>query len=130
MLSCSGRHRVTHGANAAFETPPDIEDTMANKERTGYPTGSMAIRECHVNFVDARGVRHSVTVYASSVLEAAAAGLKLIRETEMIEDESVLDLTVDLMTSTSHKVPLSKLKAWLENSGRDPREAARKMKLR
>jgi len=44
----------------------------------------MAIRECQVSFVDQRGIRHSVAVYASTVLEAAAAGLKQIRETEMI----------------------------------------------
>jgi hypothetical protein len=69
-------------------------------------------------------------VYASSVLEAAAAELKQIRETEMIEDEGVFDLTVDLITTTSHKVSLSKLKAWLESSGHDPREAALKTKLR
>jgi hypothetical protein len=90
----------------------------------------MPVRECHVSFVDGRGVRHSVTVYASSMLEAAAAGLKQIRETEMVEDEGVLDLTVDLITTTSHKVSLSKLRAWLESSGRDPRDAVTKTKLR
>jgi hypothetical protein len=90
----------------------------------------MAIRECKVSFIDLRGVRHSVNVYASSVLEAAAAGLKQIRETEMIEDDGVLDLTVDLVTVTSHKVSLGKLQAWLESGGRDPREAAVKTKLR
>jgi hypothetical protein len=77
-----------------------------------------------------RGVRHSVSVYASSVLEAAAAGLKQIRETEMVEDDGVLDLTVDLVTTTSPKISLNKLKAWLESSGHDPREAAMKTKLR
>ena len=60
----------------------------------------------------------------------AAAGLKQIRETEMIGDEGVEDLTVDIRTTTSHKVPLFKLKAWLDSSGRDPREAALKSKLR
>jgi hypothetical protein len=53
-----------------------------------------------------------------------------IRETEMIGDDGVADLTVDIKTTTSHKVPLFKLKAWLESSGRDPREAALKSKLR
>jgi hypothetical protein len=90
----------------------------------------MPVRECKVSFVDARGVRHSVSVYASSVLEAAAAGVKQIRETEMIEDEGVLDLTVDLVTISSHKISFSKLQAWLESGGRDPREAAAKTKLR
>ena len=59
-----------------------------------------------------------------------AAGLKQIRETEMIEDDGVLDLTVDLVTTTSHKVSLRKLKAWIESSGRDPRESAAKSRLR
>ena len=91
---------------------------------------SMAIRECQVSFIDQRGVRHAVAVYAGSVLEAAAAGLKQLRETELIGDDGVEDLTVDIKTTTSHKVPLFKLKAWLESSGRDPREAAVKAKLR
>ena len=90
----------------------------------------MPIRECQVSFIDQRGVRHSVAVHACSVLEAAAAGLKQIRETEMIGDDGVEDLTVDIKSTTSHKVPLFKLKAWLESSGRDPSEAALKSKLR
>jgi len=90
----------------------------------------MAIRECQVSFVDQRGIRHSVAVYASTVLEAAAAGLKQIRETEMIGEDGVEDLTVEIRTTTSHKVPFLKLKGWLESSGRSPREAALKSKLR
>src|SRR5882757_9070985 len=93
-------------------------------------TVSMPIRECQVSFVDQRGIRHSVAVYAGSALEAAAAGLKQIRETEMIGDDGVDDLTVDIKTITSHQVPFFKLKAWLESNGRDPREAALKSKLR
>ena len=48
----------------------------------------------------------------------------------MIEDDGVLDLTIDLVTTTSHKISLNKLRAWLESSGHDPREAAMKKKLR
>ena len=90
----------------------------------------MPVRECTVSFIDTRGARHSTSVHAGSVLEAAALGLKQIRETEMVSDEGVLELTVDLAITTSHRVPLSKLKGWLESSGRDPREAAMKAKLR
>ena len=61
-------------------------------------------------------------------MEAAVAGLKQIRETEMIGDDGVQDLTVDIKTTTSHQVPFIKLKAWLESSGRSPREAALKSK--
>lgn len=53
-----------------------------------------------------------------------------VRETEMIEGEGVLDLAADLITTTTHKVPLTKLKARLASSGCDPREAALKSKLR
>ena len=42
----------------------------------------------------------------------------------MVGDEGVLESTMELTATTSHRVPLSKLKAWLESSGRDPREAA------
>jgi hypothetical protein len=66
----------------------------------------MAIRECQVSFVDQRGVRHSVAVYAGSVLEAAAAGQKQIREIEMIGDDGVEDLTMDIKTTTTHKVSI------------------------
>ncbi len=90
----------------------------------------MAVRECQVSFIDQRGIRHSTRVHAGSVLEAAAAGWKQIRETDMIGDEVPLDLMVSLITTTEHVVPVMKLKAWLESSGRDPREAAMKSKLR
>lgn len=72
----------------------------------------------------------SVAVYAASMLEAAAAGPKQIRETKMIGNDGVENLMVDINTTTSHKVPLFKLKARLESSGRDPREAGLKSKLR
>ena len=41
--------------------------------------------------------------YGSTVLEAAAAGLKQIRETEMIGEDVVEDLTVDIKTMTSQR---------------------------
>ena len=40
----------------------------------------MPVRECTVSFIDMRGVRHSTMVHASTVLEAAALGLKQIQE--------------------------------------------------
>jgi hypothetical protein len=46
----------------------------------------VSVRECTVSFVDGRGLRHSTTVYAGSVLEAAALGLKQLRETGMLDD--------------------------------------------
>jgi len=60
----------------------------------------MAIRDTELALSISAGVRHSVAVYAGSVLEAAATGLKQIRETEMIGDDGVEDLTVDIKTTT------------------------------
>ena len=75
-------------------------------------------------------LRYPALINKAHLTLANAAGLKQIRETEMIGDAGVEDLTVDINTTTSHKVPLFKLKAWLESSDRDPREAALKSKLR
>ena len=52
------------------------------------------------------------------------------RETEVIGDDGVEDLTVVIKTMTSNKVPFLKLKAWLQSSGSSPRKAALKSKLR
>ena len=38
------------------------------------------VRECMVSFTDARGVAHSVRVHASTVLEAAGAAVKAVRD--------------------------------------------------
>jgi hypothetical protein len=83
-----------------------------------------------VSFLDGRGLRHSTTVYASSVLEAAALGLKQLRETGMLDDDAALELTVELVTRTAHQVPMNKLRAWLLSAGKNPRDAALKSRLR
>jgi hypothetical protein len=92
----------------------------------------MAVRECTVSFTDFRGVRHSVNVQASSVLEAAGLGLKHIREQDMLDTEDgSSDITVEIVTKTTHTVPLMKLRDWRDsNSGRTPQEIARKARTR
>jgi hypothetical protein len=88
------------------------------------------VRECTVSFLDGRGLRHSTTVYAGSVLEAAALGLKQLRETGMLDADAALEITVELVTRSAHQVPMNKLRAWLDSTGKDPREAAMKARLR
>jgi hypothetical protein len=53
----------------------------------GESLDRVSVRECQVSFFDRRGIRHAVTVQASSVLEAAGLGLKRVREQEMIDDD-------------------------------------------
>jgi hypothetical protein len=89
------------------------------------------IRECLVSFADFRGVRHSITVQASSVLEAAGLGLKRVREQEILDDDlGFSDITVEVATKTIHVVPLAKLNLWRDANSGSPREMARKSNTR
>jgi len=82
-------------------------------------------------FQDSHGVRHSITVHASSVLEAAGLGLKHVREQEMLDDDSGFgEITVEILTRTLHTVPLSKLREWRDANGGSPREMSRKANTR
>jgi hypothetical protein len=89
------------------------------------------IRECVVSFDDLRGVRHSVTVQASSVLEAAGLGLKRIREQEMLDvDAGFSDISVEVATKTTHLVPIAKLREWRDSNVKTPREITRRANTR
>ena len=92
---------------------------------------TVAIRECQVSFFDAKGVRHCVTVEASTVLEAAGLGLKRIREQDMLDDENGLgDIKVEICTTTIHTVPFHKLREWRDSNSGSPREMSRKANTR
>lgn len=91
----------------------------------------MPVRDCLVSFDDTRGVNHSVTVQASSVLEAAGLGLKRVREQEMLDDdEGFSDVTVEVATKTIHKVPIAKLREWRAGNGKTPVEMSRRVNTR
>ena len=44
----------------------------------------MALRECRVTFRDVRDIKHSVVVHAETTMDAAALGLKRIREQQFV----------------------------------------------
>jgi hypothetical protein len=89
------------------------------------------VRECLVTFADFRGVRHSVNVQASSVFEAAGLGLKHVLETEMLDtEEGFSDITVEIVTRTTHAVPLSKLREWRDTNSGKPADMRRKAATR
>ena len=92
---------------------------------------NVAIRECQVSFSDAKGVRHSVDVQASTVLEAAGLGLKRIREQEMLDsDKGFGEIKVEICTTTVHTVPIHKLREWRDRNSGSPREMSRKANTR
>ena len=103
---------------------------VAKTRRIWYFVG-VPIRECLVSFEGPRGVRHSVTVQASSVLEAAGLGLKRVREQEMLDDDGGFgDITVEVCTRTVHTVPIFKLREWRDKNSGSPREMSRKANTR
>jgi hypothetical protein len=90
----------------------------------------MAVRECSVSLTDALGVMHSVSVYATTVMEAAALGRKELLDTGLIDDPvGAYEITVEVLTRTKHTVPIPRLEAWLHNS-KTPPEASMKARLK
>ena len=91
----------------------------------------MALRECRVTFRDVRDIDHSVTVHAETTMDAAALGLKRIREQQFVTDDLADPVMVELVTSTQHKVSLKKVIDWMAHAGgTSPKETAMKARVR
>ena len=91
----------------------------------------MALRECRVTFRDVRDIQHSVTVHAETTMDAAALGLKRIREQKFVMEDLADPVTVELVTSTQHKVSLKKVMEWMSHAGgTSPKETAMKGRVR
>jgi len=57
--------------------------------------------------------------------------LRVFEEQGFIGDDGVLDLEVDVKApATVHHVPVARVRAWLQSSGRTPKEQAVKSRLR
>jgi len=88
---------------------------------------------CRVAFTDGAGVTHSVSVAASSLYEAAALALTEFKKCgfamAMAGPGTRLTVTVE-SPSTSHELTVARLQAWLDASGKTPREQAVKVRLR
>ena len=91
----------------------------------------MALRECRVTFRDVRDIDHSVTVHAETTMDAAALGLKRIREQRFVMEDLADPVTVELVTSTQHKVSLKRVMEWMAHAGGvSPKEIAMKARVR
>jgi hypothetical protein len=58
-------------------------------------------------------MEHSVTVLAETTMDAAALGLKRIREQHFVMEDLADPVTVELVTATQHKVSLKKVMEWM-----------------
>jgi predicted Rdx family selenoprotein len=64
-------------------------------------------------------------------MDAAALGLKRIREQQFVTEDLADPVTVELVTSTQHKVSLKKVIDWMAHaSGANPKETAMKARVR
>ena len=91
----------------------------------------MALRECRVTIRNVRDIRHSVTAHADTTMDAAALGLKRIREQQFVMEDLADPVTVELVTSTQHKVSLKKVMDWMSHAGgTSPKEIAMKARVR
>ena len=94
--------------------------------------GGMAPKTCTVSVTDASGSRHSVEVLAESLYEAAALGLKLLRDADWVDTlgpMTRLHLQVRAPT-VMHEVTIQQLQRWLDGAPLSPHEAIRKAKLK
>ena len=85
-----------------------------------------------MSFVDVRGIRHSVELTADSLFEAAAMGLKVLRDGEWNDppnQSTVLEVEVRNPPVT-HTVSVQQLGRWLNGASSSPRESMKKIALR
>ena len=88
---------------------------------------------CKVGFTDGAGVTHSVAITASSMYEAAVLGLAELKRCgfAMAIAGPATRLTVAVESpATTHELSVGRLQAWLDASGKTPREQAIKVRLR
>jgi hypothetical protein len=106
-----------------------VETRGANQRRTC--SSPMALRECRVTFRDVRDIQHSVVVHAETTMDAAALGLKRICEQQFVMEDLADPVTVELVTSTQHRVSLKKVIDWMAHAGgTSPKEIAMKARVR
>src|SRR5260370_30154292 len=84
---------------------------------------------CIVSFVDLDGIRHSVEVEAEGLYEASVLGLCAFRK-HQLEPGGLTQLEVEVRSSVTHTLTVTKVREWLQRGVRTPKEAVLKDRLR
>src|SRR5260370_29624763 len=84
---------------------------------------------CIVSFVDLDGIRHSVEVEAEGLYEASVLGLCAFRKHEL-EPGGLTQLKLEVRSSISHSVTVTKVREWLQRGVRTSKEAVLKRKTK
>ena len=92
----------------------------------------MPPKTCTVTLTDVRGCRHSVEVLAESLFEAAALGLKLLRDDGWVDHPGpATRLEIQVKTpAVRHELTVQQIQRWLEGASISPNEMVRKAKLK
>ena len=98
-----------------------------------FAYGGVVASTCRVSFEDGAGMTHTVSISASSLYEAAVLALAEFKRSGFalaaVGPGTRLRIAVEAPTTT-HELSVGKLRAWLDSSGKTPREQAAKVKLR
>jgi hypothetical protein len=91
-------------------------------------------KSCIVTVVDIHGMRHSVQVQAESLYEAAAKGLRALRDHGWVPHAHLSRSKLEIVVTEPakrHTIQLHKFEAWVDSSGAvGPKEFVKKQKLR
>ena len=80
---------------------------------------------------DLDGVRHSIEVQAEGLYEAAVLALVAFKKHELEPNPAGLgQLEVEVRSSITHTVTVQKVRQWLQQGVRSPKEAVMKERLR
>ena len=91
----------------------------------------MAVRSCSVSFVGVSGIRHTVTVDAETLYEAAVHAVTRFRHDiwgEAVVSGTTLEIEVR-EPAMKHSLTLQQVERWLASPG-NPYDASRKAKLK
>jgi hypothetical protein len=93
----------------------------------------MAVRACRVTITDIEGVSHTVDVTASSLYEAVAVGLKVMRGHTWVEPVAEQLATAKVVVRdvpVEHTVKLRDFTAWLQRTAGSPSDVSARKRVR
>lgn len=87
------------------------------------------MRSCIVAYLDTEGIRNTVEVEAESLYEAAVLAFNIFKAHECAPGD-VSKLEVEIRSSVTHEITLSRVRQWLNGGAKSPKEAVMKERLR
>jgi hypothetical protein len=106
--------------------------TQIDEQKANRYHDSMPPKTCTVSVSGVRGSRHSVEVLADTLYEAAALGLKLLRDDGWVDQPGpATRLQIEVKApAVRHEVTVQQIQRWLEGASISPNEMVRKAKLK